>query len=181
MIVQLPLPIQINRQKILDLIDPRKDIDCLTTENLKKFYNGNFTLVSPTVGALKSILESLNIESLKNKKVTVVGAGMLVGKPTAAWLKYQGANVSVIDQNTTDEMRTADLKQANITVSGVGKKDLITGADITPNSIIVDFGYPPDIEAESVAKVAAHYTPTPGGTGPIVVAELFKNFYQLNS
>ncbi len=181
MIVQLPLPANINRQKILDSIDEKKDIDCLTTGNLKKFYSGDFKLVSPTVGALKSILQSLNLLDLKNKQVAVVGAGVLVGKPVTAWLKHQGANVSVIDQNTEPKERAKSLKQAEVIISGVGKANLITGNDISPNSIIIDFGYPPDIEAESVSKIAAHYTPTPGGTGPIVVAELFKNFYQLNS
>lgn len=180
-IVQLPLPEKINRQKVLDNIDPNKDIDCLTTENLKKFYSGDFALVSPTVGTLKSILQSLNLLNLKNKKVAVLGAGVLVGEPVAAWLKYQGAAVSIIDQSTKTEKRNKALETAEIVVSGVGKANLITGNDISQNSTIIDFGYPPDIDAESVSKIASHYTPTPGGTGPIVVAELFKNFYQLNT
>ncbi len=179
-IVQLPLPSHINRQKILNTIDPKKDIDCLTSINLQKFYSGDFSLVSPTVGTLISILKSLNLSGLKNKPIAVVGAGVLVGEPVAVWLKYQNATVNIINQRSSPEERNQALKQAEIIVSGVGKRGIIKGEDISAGSVVIDFGYPPDIEAESISKIAAHYTPTPGGTGPIVVAELFKNFYQLN-
>ncbi len=179
-IVQLPLPGGAARQEVLDAIAPDKDVDCLTSFNVARFKAGDFSLLSPTVGALRSVLASVGVVEFKDMKTAVVGAGVLVGEPVAYWFRAKGALVGVIKSDTADDERARILGKADIVVSGVGKSRLIKGGDIKLGAIVIDFGYPADVEVESVAKVASYYTPTPGGTGPIVVAELFRNFYKLN-
>ena len=173
-IVQLPLPGEIDEQKILNLISPDKDVDALSNEA---------RVLSPTVGAIKEILERYDID-LKNKKTVVVGNGKLVGRPVSIWLTQEGANVEVIDIDTKNP--EAILREADIIVSGVGKPGLITPDKIKEGVVLIDAG-----TAESGGKLKGDadpacadncslFTPVPGGVGPLTVVMLFKNLLELN-
>lgn len=174
-IVQLPLPAEIDEQKILNLISPDKDVDALSSEA---------RILPPTIGAIKEILVRNDVP-LSGKKAVVLGKGKLVGRPAAIWLTQEGANVSVIDSKTPDP--ASILKQADIVVSGVGRAGLITPNSIKDGVVLIDAG---TSEASGQLKGDADpacalkcslFTPVPGGVGPLTVVMLFKNLIELNS
>ena len=182
-IVQLPLPEAINAQYILDAIIPEKDPDMLSAKSWGKFSTGKSKILPPVVGAIKIIFDENKIE-LKGKSAVVVGAGRLVGKPAALWLMNEGATVSVIDENTQDQ-NSYTLK-ADIIISGVGKPRLIQPDMVKEGVIAIDCGTSEssgqvvgDIDPE-VAKKSSLFAPVPGGVGPITIAALFKNLFELS-
>src|SRR3989344_1197404 len=182
-IVQLPLPEGINAQYILDAIIPEKDPDVLSSKSWGKFSMGKNKILPPVVGAVKIIFDENKIE-LKGKNAVVVGAGRLVGKPISTWLIEEGATVSVIDENTKNPEEYT--KKADILISGVGKPKLIT-PDMVPDGVVaIDCGTSEssgqvmgDIDP-AVAEKALIFAPVPGGVGPITIAVLFKNLFELS-
>lgn len=174
--VELPLAEKFNRHKILDSVDPAKDVDVLTSVRAGRFYGGDFSILPPAVRALEMILEEYNIR-IKEKKITVFGQGELVGKPITCWLKLHDAHVDAIDADTKNPEKIS--READIIVSGVGKTGLITGEMVKDDAVVIDFGFPADVDFESVSKKASLITPTPGGTGPLVVAAVLENLYKL--
>ena len=181
-IIQLPLPKQINTQYILDGIIPEKDPDMLSSKSIGLFSSGRSKILPPVVGAIKHIFDKNNVDA-KGKKVTVIGAGRLVGKPVAVWLINQGAAVSVIDENIADP--TLHTMDADIIISGVGKPNLITPDMVKEGVIAIDCG---TSESEgkvvgdldhAISKKASLFAPVPGGVGPLTVAMLFKNLVEL--
>ena len=202
-IIQLPLPPQINTQYILNSVPSLKDIDVLSSRALGDFYVGKRSVLPPVVGAIKTILEHINlgvnpigltcgINEIQNfiieKKVVIVGAGRLVGKPLAVWFVNLGAAVSVLNKNTKDIAKFT--RDADILISGVGKPRFITADMVKQGAIALDCGtsvektdagekYSGDVDFEEVKEKAAYITPVPGGVGPITVAMLFKNLVEL--
>jgi len=173
-IIQLPLPKQIDQEKILNLISREKDVDALSEET---------KVLSPVVGAIKEIFERYNI-SLKNKKAVVIGQGKLVGRPVAIWLTQEGANVEVVDINTKNSKEK--VNQADIIISGAGKPGLITSDQIKDGVVLIDAGTSEqngrlagDADPTCALKCSL-FTPVPGGIGPLTVAMLFKNLLELN-
>ena len=178
LIVQLPVPEDFY-PTVLNAINPAIDVDCLTHTNLGKLVMKTNTIVPPTPGAVMSILASLNV-SLKGKTVVVVGAGVLVGKPLSIMLMNEEATVIICNAFTADI--TQYTKNADIIVTGVGKKHILTADMVGKGQIIIDAGVDfennqmfGDVEFKAVAPKAAHITPTPGGVGPITVARLLLN------
>ncbi len=172
-ILQLPLPRKINQEAIIQALEIKKDVDALKSSKL---------VLPPAVGVLKIILESIRL-NLKNKETIVMGRGILVGEPIAKWLHGRVKKLTVFHSRFFDKKI---LKVADLIVSGVGKAGLILWGDIKKGSVIIDFGYSfrkgkvsGDFDFESCRKQARFITPTPGGTGPILVAKLFENYYQL--
>ena len=170
-IVQLPLPSKYNRTKIVDVIDTEKDVDALREGNI---------LLPPAAFSLKYILEDIGFDPA-GKKAVVVGYGFLIGRPITKWLTSKNAKVVIIEK---EEFNLSALKEADLVVSGTGQSNIIKGEHLKQGVVVVDYGYGVvggkvcgDVEFESVSKVASFVTPTPGGTGPIVVAALFVNFY----
>lgn len=189
-IVQLPLPEHLNRQAVLNAIDKEKDIDCLSERSLGGFYVGRWIL-PPAVGVVEKILKIMNYE-LSNKKVAVVGAaGFLVGKPISIWLMDKAAELYLLDKNARNLEK--ELKEADLVISGVGKAELIKPEILKQGAGVIDFGYSVDedgkikgdFDTTKLINSSTHqlnfYTPTPGGTGPILVAQIFLNFYTLIS
>ncbi len=181
-IIQLPLPKNINIDYILDAIPPKKDPDMLSSKSLGSLVSGRSKILPPIVAAIKHIFDKNNIE-IKGKKVAVVGAGRLVGKPSAIWLINQGASISVSDENTKDI--SENTKDADIIISGAGKAKLITPDMVKDGVIIVDCGASEsagqisgDVDPD-VAPKASFFTPVPGGVGPLTVAMLFQNLVNL--
>src|SRR3989338_7215499 len=187
-IIQLPLPKQINIQYILDGIVPEKDTDMLSSKSVGLFSSGRSKLLPPVVAAIDHIFKNHGIEP-KSKKVVVLGVGRLVGKPAAIWLINQGATVTAIDENTDDP--TLYTINADIIISGVGIPHLIKQNMIKDGVVAIDCGTSvgsSDAKSEralrgdmdpSVVEKASLFTPVPGGVGPITVAMLFKNLVAL--
>lgn len=184
-IIQLPLPEHIDRQMVLDSIDPKLDVDCLGIVASGKFYSGGNTVGFPTAFACMVLLNSLNL-NLKNKKIIVLGQGLLVGKPVAALLQFRGFNPIVIRSKT--ENKEELIKQADIIISGIGKGKYITGNMIKQGVILIDAGTSEDngsldtqrtivgdVDFESVRNIAGYVSPVPGGVGPVTVAMLLNN------
>jgi methylenetetrahydrofolate dehydrogenase (NADP+)/methenyltetrahydrofolate cyclohydrolase len=191
-ILQLPLPEKFNRDKIIAAIDFVKDVDALNSKN-------NLVL-PPAVEAVKEILKTQSYK-LKAKKVAVVGArGFLIGSPISKWLEGRCKKLILLDIG--DDL--SQIREADLVISGVGRAGLIKPKMLKAGTAVIDFGYSfatqinADQNADSRRKISGDldisnlrpttydlrpnfwYTPTPGGTGPILVAELFRNFYKLN-
>jgi 5,10-methylene-tetrahydrofolate dehydrogenase/methenyl tetrahydrofolate cyclohydrolase len=180
-IVQLPLPEHLDKQAILDSIDPRLDVDCLGSVRSGEFYNGKTVeeIGFPTALSCLAILDSLKL-NLVDKTILVLGQGNLVGKPVTALLKFRGLKPEIIKSKTENQEQL--IKQADIIISGIGKGKYLTGAMIKKGAVLIDAGTSEsdsgivgDIDLESVKDVASYVSPVPGGVGPVTVAMLLKN------
>ena len=178
-IVQLPLPPQINKQYILNAITPEKDADALSSRAIGDFAVGKSPIIPPVVGAVKALFEEYKIDYAE-ECIVVVGAGSLVGRPVALWLMREGATVMVITEKTPNP--EAVLRQADIIISGAGKPRLITGDKIKEGAVVIDAGTSEsageivgDVDFDSVAAKASYIAPVPGGVGPLTVAVLMRN------
>jgi methylenetetrahydrofolate dehydrogenase (NADP+) / methenyltetrahydrofolate cyclohydrolase len=182
-IIQLPLPLHIDKKKVLDAIDSRLDVDCLGTINSESFYNNAGEISYPTALACMYILDSLNI-NLQNKKILILGRGSLVGLPVTYLLQKRGLDVTTVNTKTqnTEEL----LKDADIIISAIGKSKFIKGNMIKNGTIVVDAGTSEDngaisgdVDFDSVMGIASFISPTPGGVGPVTVAMLLENVLQV--
>ncbi len=178
-LVQLPLPDHINKDKIIKAISPNKDVDGFHPENIKKLFAGENCLVPCTPAGIMRLLQEYNIE-IKNKIAIVVGDSDIVGKPTAELLRQAGARVTICNKQTQNI--TNLTKQADILVSATGVKNLIKKEMIKPGAVIVDVGIIHedkkvfgDVDFENVKEIASFITPVPGGVGPMTVAMLMQN------
>lgn len=178
LIIQLPMP-EAFYPRVINMIRPEIDVDGLTETNLGKLIMETNHIVPPTPGAVLSILDSIDI-GVKGKNVTIVGTGVLVGKPLAIMLMNLGASV------TTCNIHTKNIKEkcldADILISAVGKKDLIRGDMVQDGVIVIDAGVDfenkqmfGDVTIDEVKEKATYLTPTPGGVGPLTVARLLLN------
>lgn len=179
LIIQLPLPKKFNTGKILESIDPKYDVDCLTQKSLGKLITGSYTLTPPSAGAILEILKDNKI-NLSGKNICLVGAGYLIGRPLANILIHQQATITVCNSFTKQLKKYT--KNADIIITGVGKHNLITGSLIKKGATVIDAGVCfvdhkmyGDIDFAAVSKNAKLVTPTPGGVGPITVAKLMEN------
>ncbi|MBI2064431.1 MAG: bifunctional 5,10-methylenetetrahydrofolate dehydrogenase/5,10-methenyltetrahydrofolate cyclohydrolase [Candidatus Yanofskybacteria bacterium] len=184
-LVELPLPKHIDQQVVLNEIPVIKDVDVLSDDAQRLFYNNNSKITPPAVEALKIVLEKNHID-LSGKKAVVFGQGILVGKPISYWLEKQGVEVYRI-RSTTENPEKLSL-EADIVIAGVGKPGLITGEMVKEGAVVIDFGYGKkggkmvgDVDLGAVSKKASLITPVPGGMGPILVAVVLKNLIKLNS
>ena len=172
LIVQLPLPASIDTQTILNTIPSNKDVDSLTLASK----------VPPcAVLATQEIFSQQGIIAPQDQSIVIIGSGVLVGRPIAHWLSSLGGRVTVIGRNVTREERMKQVHDADIIICGANVSGLVDGSMIRPHTLVIDFGYPPNVDAASIDAAGGIVTPTPGGTGPIVVAALFQNFVTLQN
>ncbi|MEK7113937.1 MAG: bifunctional 5,10-methylenetetrahydrofolate dehydrogenase/5,10-methenyltetrahydrofolate cyclohydrolase [Patescibacteria group bacterium] len=178
-IVQLPLPSEVNTADVLNSIPLSQDADVLSRASREKFERGDAdALLPPVVAAVRKILEFGNVE-VKGKKAVVIGSGFLVGAPVATWLTQWGAEVEVV--TTTSGDLSAALGNADIIVSGAGSPHLIKPEMLKEDVVLIDAGTSESggtIAGDadpSCADKCAIFTPVPGGIGPIAVACLFDN------
>lgn len=181
LIVQLPLPLSLDesRHAIVNAIQPKLDVDCLTDLAQGKLVSGTHHLAPPTPSA---ILEILNYHAIdcKGKHVVIIGRGDLVGKPLVSLLMHQPVTLTVCSRLTNN---LADItRQADILITGAGHAGLITDEMIQEGAIVIDAStvlqngkLVGDVEFESVAPRSSLITPVPGGVGPITVAKLLEN------
>lgn len=173
-IVQLPLPKKYDRIPVLNAIGIEKDVDVLNGETTK--------VLPPAVGAVRQILDEIQFD-LKGKRAVVIGPGMLIGRPIASWLMDKVIKLTVLGKAKLD---VEVVREADVVVTGTGVPHLLAEEHIKSNAVVIDFGYglldgrmTGDVDAKAIAMKTKHVTPTPGGTGPIVVAMLFQNFFRI--
>ena len=184
-IVQLPLPEGVNKYYVLNAMAKEKDVDVLSERALGAFYNNRSLVCPPAVETVREIIEREKMD-LSKSNVAVVGLGALVGRPIALWLMGKCAHLDLLDKDSN----MGAVKDADLIISGVGEAGLIKPADLKEGAGVIDFGYyyfedgrlsgDLDTASPDIGKLS-FYTPTPGGTGPILVAKLLENFYKLNS
>jgi len=179
-ILQLPLPESINKQKVLNSISVEKDIDALGDFAWEKIESGEDCIYPATATGIITMLDYYNI-TLKDKKVTVVGRSKLVGKPIAILLEKRGAIVTVCHSKTTNTKE--ETKSADIIVSATGVPKLITKEYVSTGQVIIDVGINEglvgDVDYEEVSKIVDYITPVPGGIGPMTIISIFENFAKL--
>jgi methylenetetrahydrofolate dehydrogenase (NADP+)/methenyltetrahydrofolate cyclohydrolase len=183
-IVQLPLPESVNRYYALNAIPKEKDADLLSEGALGGFYTERSPIVPPSVGTVEEILK-LEHRNLRDLTVVMVGAGFLIGKPVGFWLQNKIAELIVLDVSVKDIH--SKLGEADIVISGAGSANLFSAKHLKKGATVIDFGFNRvdgkivgDFDSSGAEDKNIHYTKTPGGTGPILVAKLFENFYELN-
>ena len=182
-IVQLPLPKHLDRQMVLDSIEPRLDVDCLGAVASEKFYKGENSFSFPAALSCMVLLDSLNL-NLGDKRIVVLGQGMLVGKPVTALLRVRDLLPEIITNETPNKEEI--IKRADVVISGMGKGKYLTGEMIKKGVILIDAGTSEseggiigDVDSESVKDVAGYLSPVPGGVGPVTVAMLLSNVLQV--
>ena len=191
-IIQLPLSEHINTQYILNSVPPEKDADVLSARAVGNFSVGKSPIMPPVAGAIKALFEEYGID-YKNKYIVILGAGNLVGKPTALWLLNEKATFTVIRSATRHPEEF--LRQADIIISGIGKPGFITGNMVKDGVVLIDAGTSEsegpstglgikklvgDADFDSVSAKCSYITPVPGGVGPLTVIMLFKNLVTLS-
>ena len=183
-IVQLPLPDNLNKDKILNSINPLKDVDGLTNNNLIKLIKKEESLLPCTPKGIMTLFDYYNID-FSGKRVVIVGRSELVGLPLFHLLLNKNATVTLCHSKTINLINYT--KEADILIVAVGKKDLVTRDMIKENSILIDVGINRyenklygDISSDSLDK-SSLMTPVPGGVGPMTVISLMENVYLANS
>ncbi len=185
-IVQLPLPKGLDTNKIIETIDPKKDVDGLNPLNIGKLLIGDKDVIAPpTAAGILKLLENYKI-NLSGKHIVMVGYGKLVGKPLANMIAVANsdATLTICDKKTKN--LSSFTKQADILISATGVGHLIKAGMIKNNAIIIDAGTSTiggkivgDVDFEKVKNKASYITPTKGGVGPMTVAMLLENVVNL--
>lgn len=183
-LIQLPLPKGINTQKILEAIDPVKDVDGFTSFNFGRLALGYEPYVYPcTPKGIIRLLDEYNI-TLARQNVLVIGRSNIVGKPVSFMLQQRNATVTMANSYTKNLKEPA--LNSDIIISAAGKAGFITSEFIREGAVIVDVGInrtqngiTGDIDFISAAPKASYITPVPGGIGPMTIAMLMENTYQL--
>jgi len=184
-ILQMPVPEQIEGQQMQAAIAPAKDVDGVHPTNLGYLAEGNPRLTPCTAEAAVRLVEESGVE-VSGAEVVVVGRSVIVGKPTALMLLDRGATVTICRSTTRD--LPFHTSRADILVAAVGRAELIKGDEVKPGALVVDVGmnrvkdpdtgkskYVRDVAFEEAKEVAGIITPVPGGVGPLTVTMLLKN------
>ncbi len=199
-LVQLPLPKQINPRNVIDAIDPAKDVDGFHPLNVGLLHLGRSSLVPCTPGGVMRLIDSTG-QPVEGKRAVVVGRSDIVGKPQAALLLQRNATVTICHSRTPD--LGAVIREADIVVAAVGQPFLVTGDMIKPGAVVIDVGmnrvgpsftaqlqHDPDklrllekngsvlvgdVDFARAREAAGWITPVPGGVGPMTIAMLMRN------
>jgi methylenetetrahydrofolate dehydrogenase (NADP+)/methenyltetrahydrofolate cyclohydrolase len=182
-LVQLPLPPQIDERAILEAVSPNKDVDAFHPENVGRMVQGQPRFLPCTPSAVQQLLLRNDIP-IAGQHVVVVGRSDIVGKPLSIMLAQRGAGGDATV--TLCHSRTPDLaavtRQADVLVVAIGRAQFVTGEMVRPGSTVIDVGINRtdsglvgDVDFDSVAKVAGRITPVPGGVGPLTRVMLLVN------
>ncbi|WP_293760133.1 bifunctional methylenetetrahydrofolate dehydrogenase/methenyltetrahydrofolate cyclohydrolase FolD [uncultured Aquitalea sp.] len=179
-LVQLPLPRQIDPQAVIERIDPKKDVDGFHPYNMGRLAIKMPLLRPCTPRGVMTLLEEYGIDP-KGKKAVIVGASNIVGRPQALEMLLARATVTVCHSATQDLAR--EVGEADIVVAAVGIPGFIKGEWVKPGAVVIDVGInrldtgklAGDVEFAAAAERASFITPVPGGVGPMTVATLLQN------
>ena len=179
-LVQLPLPLHINKELVLKSISPDKDVDGFHEINMGRLFIGQEGLIPCTPSGIIKLLEYYNIP-VEGKFAVVVGRSNIVGKPVAMMLLHRNATVAIC------HTRTKNLKEVclmgDILIAAAGRQGMITGDMVKEGAVVIDVGInrmdngklTGDVDFESASKKAGWITPVPGGVGPMTIAMLLYN------
>ena len=182
-LVQLPLPSQIETAAVLDAVNPSKDVDCFHPQNVGLLVQGRPRFLPGTPAGIQQLLLRNDVP-IAGRHVVILGRSEIVGKPMAHLLLAKGrggdATVTVChsrSQNLAEMTRTAD-----ILIAAVGQAKFVTAEMVRPGAVVVDVGMNRteeglvgDVDFEAVKQVAGKITPVPGGVGPLTISMLLKN------
>lgn len=186
-LVQLPLPKHINAEKVLNTIDPDKDVDGFHPVNVGRLWVGERTLV-PCTPTGSIILAKTAAPSLSGMSAVVIGRSNIVGKPVSALLLRENCTVTIAHSRTRDLQGV--VKGADLVVAAVGIPEMVRGEWIKPGAIVIDVGINRvpgpdgksklvgDVKYDECAGIAGAITPVPGGVGPMTIACLLRNAAQ---
>jgi methylenetetrahydrofolate dehydrogenase (NADP+)/methenyltetrahydrofolate cyclohydrolase len=181
-LVQLPLPVQIDDQAIIAALDPGKDVDGLTPTSAGLLARGEPGLVPATPQGVMELISSAGVD-LAGKEAVIVGRSNLVGRPLFSLLLGANATVTVCHSRTRDLGEVC--RRAEILVAAAGQPRLVTGDMIRPGATVIDVGtnrtddgLVGDVDFEAAREVAGAITPVPGGVGPMTIAMLLSNTVQ---
>jgi len=179
MIIQLPLPKQIDEKLIIEAILPHKDADGFNPINVGNMLIGNNLIIPATPKGIMKLIESTGV-NIEGKYAVVVGRSNIVGKPVSILLQQKNATVTMCHSRTKHLVQYT--KQADILVVAVGKAKVIKADMVKKGAIVVDVGTNKvngrlvgDVDFDNVKKVASYITPVPGGVGPMTIAMLLEN------
>lgn len=187
-LVQLPLPGHIDEHRVIDAIDPAKDVDCFHPASVGKLSIGLDGFAPATPAGIVQLLERSGIET-SGKHCVIIGRSNIVGKPLASLMLRKGIDATV----TVCHSRTKDLpvlsRQADILVAAIGRANFVTADMVKPGATVIDVGINRiddatrergyrlvgDVDYDRVSEVAGFITPVPGGVGPMTIAVLLQN------
>lgn len=179
-IVLQPLPDQLSRFAVADVVSPSKDVDGITTYNAGRLFHDDYDVLAPSTPAGgMALLKHYDIP-IQGRHAVVVGRSSVVGKPMAMMLLAENATVTICHSKSED--LPAICSTADILVSAVGRPNFITKEYVKPDATVIDFGVNfvngsmiGDVAAEDVAEIASALTPVPGGTGRVTTMVLIRN------
>jgi methylenetetrahydrofolate dehydrogenase (NADP+)/methenyltetrahydrofolate cyclohydrolase len=182
-LIQLPLPKQINETRVLEAVNPLKDVDAFHPENVGRIVQNRPRFLPCTPSGVQQLLVRHNIP-IASQHVVVLGRSDIVGKPMAVMLMQRGpggdATVTVCHSRTKNLPEI--LRQADILIVAIGKANFVTADMVKPGATVIDVGINRvetglvgDVDFASVKEVAGKITPVPGGVGPLTIAMLMRN------
>ena len=181
-LVQLPLPSQVDTERVINAISPEKDVDGYHPENMGHLFLGKPRFSSCTPTGIMTLLSEYQI-SVAGARAVVAGRSIDVGRPMAALLLNADATVTICHSKTKDI--TEELKRADILVSAVGKPHFVTKDMVKEGAVVIDVGINQldgklvgDVDFEAIKEVASAITPVPGGVGPMTIATLMENTFR---
>ncbi|MBC9874248.1 bifunctional methylenetetrahydrofolate dehydrogenase/methenyltetrahydrofolate cyclohydrolase FolD [Macrococcoides bohemicum] len=178
-LVQVPLPKQIDETKVLEKIAPEKDVDGFNPINIGRLYAGVETYIPCTPLGIMEILKNADMD-LEGKDVAVIGRSHIVGQPVSKLLTDANATVTLLHSRSKNMKEV--LKRSDVIVSAVGKPGLVTKEDVKLGAVVVDVGntvvdgkLTGDVKYDEVSEVASAITPVPGGVGPLTITMVLNN------
>ena len=179
-LVQLPVPKQIDDHKIIAAISPLKDVDAFTEGNVGKIMIGEYNFLPCTPAGCMDLIDSTGV-SVDGKNCVVIGRSNIVGKPMAMLLLHRNGTVTICYSHTKNLREICS--QADILVAAVGKAGFVTADMVKEGAVVIDVGMNRnaegklcgDVDFEAVEKKAGYITPVPGGVGPMTIATLMRN------
>ena len=179
-LVQLPLPKQINEEKIIERISPLKDVDAFHAVNVGKIMIGNYAFLPCTPAGVMELIHSTGVD-VCGKNCVVIGRSNIVGKPMAMLLLHENATVTICHSKTQNLAEICS--KADVLVSAVGRADFVTADMVKEGAVVIDVGMNRnaegklcgDVRFDEYAAKAGWITPVPGGVGPMTIAMLMKN------
>ena len=181
-LVQLPLPKQVDTARIIASVNPGKVVDGFHPENLGLLFSGKPRFSPCTPQGIMTLLHEYNV-TIAGARAVVAGRSIDVGRPMAALLTNADATVTICHSRTRD--LPGELKRADILVSAVGKAHFITADMVKPGAVVIDVGINQlngklvgDVAFDAVKEIASAITPVPGGVGPMTIATLMENTFK---
>ncbi|MBO4409487.1 MAG: bifunctional 5,10-methylenetetrahydrofolate dehydrogenase/5,10-methenyltetrahydrofolate cyclohydrolase [Spirochaetales bacterium] len=190
-LVQLPLPRHLDKNIVINAVDPEKDVDGFHPQNMGRLLLGQKTLISCTPKGILRILDHYGIQTA-GKNVCIMGRSNIVGKPMAALLMQKGRDATVTVCHTVTKDEASITRNSDIVIVATGRVDSLRADMVKPGAVVIDVGVNRipdpskkagyvlrgDADYEGISEIASAMTPVPGGVGPMTIAMLMENTLQ---